>query len=73
MDSNHILDRLDAEAKRDILHAEQFEKFQLGPPTYLPDDLDEATTNDSIEIELVPEVALAMEHLDNGPVSFENG
>ena len=55
MDSNHILDRLDAEAKRDILHAEQFEKFQLGPPTYLPDDLDEATTNDSIEIEIIEE------------------
>ena len=49
------------------------DKFDLQRPSYVPDDLDEATTNDSIEIELVPEVALAMEHLDNGPVSFENG
>ena len=49
------------------------DKFDLQRPEYLPDDLDEATTNSSIEIELVPEVALAMEHLDRGPVSFENG
>ena len=47
----------------------------MGPPDYLPDDLDEVTTNDSdsIEIEVVPEAVLAMEHLDKGPVNFENG
>ena len=45
--------------------------FDLQKPSYVPDDLDEATTNDgsSIEIEIVGEV---MEHLDNGPVRFEN-
>ena len=48
----HILDRLDAEAKRDVLHTEQ---FQLGPPSDW-DDLDDATTNDSsIEIEIIEE------------------
>ena len=51
----HMLDRLDAKAKRDILHAEQFEQFQLEPPSDW-DDLDDATTNDSsIEIEIVEE------------------
>ena len=49
----HILDRLDAKAKRDIVHQET---FQLQKPSYLPDDLDEATTNgSSIEIEIVEE------------------
>ena len=60
MDDNmnlHMLDRLDAKAKRDILHAEQFEQFQLQRPSYLPDDLDEATTNDSssVEIDIIEE------------------
>ena len=64
----HMLDRLDAGAKRDILHAEQFEQFQLGPPSDW-DDLDDATTNSSIEIETVGKV---MEQLDNGSVRFEN-
>ena len=41
--------------------------FDLQPP----DDLDEATTNDSIEIETVSDTAWVMEQLDNGPVSFE--
>ena len=41
----HILDRLDHQ-----------ETFQLQKPSYLPDDLDEATTNgSSIEIEIVEE------------------
>ena len=49
----HILDRLDAKAKRDIVHQET---FQLQKPSSLPDDLDEATTNgSSIEIEIVEE------------------
>ena len=60
-----ILDRLDAEAKRDVLRTEQ---FQLGPPSDW-DDLDDATTNSSIEIETVGKV---MGQLDNGPVRFEN-
>jgi len=48
----HILDRLDAEAKRDVVRQEQ---FQLGPPSDW-DDLDEATTNgSSIEIEIIEE------------------
>jgi len=50
----HILDRLDAKAKRDMVHQET---FQLQRPSYLPDDLDEATTNDSssIEIDIIEE------------------
>ena len=49
----HILDRLDAEAKRDVMRQET---FQLQKPSYLPDDLDEATTNgSSIEIEIIEE------------------
>ena len=41
--------------------------FDLQPPNWA--DLNDATTNSSIEIEIVGEV---MEQLDNGPVRFEN-
>ena len=48
----HILDRLDAGAKRDVLRAEE---FQLSAPKGW-DDLDDATTNgSSVEIEIVEE------------------
>ena len=43
--------------------------FDLQPPSWKDDDLNDATTNSSIEIEIVGEV---MEQLDNGPVRFEN-
>jgi len=44
--------------------------FDLQPPSWEDDDLNDATTNSSteIEIELVGDV---MGQLDNGPVNFE--
>ena len=45
-------------------------QFDLQKPSYVPDDLDEATTNESIEIEIV-EVFDTMEELDRGPVRFD--
>ena len=47
------------------------DKFDLQPPNGEEDDLDTATTNDSIEIELVSETAWSMEQRDKGPVNFE--
>jgi len=47
------------------------DKFDLQRPNGKEDDLDTATTNDSIEIELVSETAWAMEQRDKGPVNFE--
>jgi hypothetical protein len=45
--------------------------FDLQPPSWEDDDLNDATTNSSteIDIELVGDV---MGQLDNGPVRFEN-
>ena len=46
----HVLDQLDAEAKRDVLRVD--EEFQLSAPKDW-DDLDDATTvGSSIEIEI---------------------
>jgi len=45
-------------------------QFDLQKPSYVPDDLDEDTTNESIEIEIVG-VADTMEELDHGPVRFD--
>jgi len=44
--------------------------FDLRPPSWAKDDLDDAITNESIEIELVG-VAETMADLDHGPITFE--
>tara|TARA_Y100000296_G_scaffold27219_1_gene31853 strand:+ start:137 stop:340 length:204 start_codon:yes stop_codon:yes gene_type:complete len=49
----HVLDQLDAEAKRDVLRMD--EEFQLSAPAGW-DDLDDATTaGSSIDIEIIEE------------------
>jgi len=67
-DLTRIFSQIDAEAKQDILRQEE---FQLTPPEGW-DDLDDATTNDSIEIEIVEAVADAMQERDRGQVRFKN-
>ncbi len=44
--------------------------FDLQAPSWAKDDLDDATTNESIEIEIV-EVSDLMEEFDRGPVRFD--
>jgi len=44
--------------------------FDLRPPSWAKDDLDDATTNESSEIELVG-VVETMADLDHGTTNFE--
>jgi len=48
----------------------QMDRFDLRPPSWAKDDLDDATTNESIEIELVG-VGETMADLDHGTINFE--
>ena len=43
--------------------------FDLQPPSWEEDDLNDATTNSSIEIEVVGNI---MQGLDSGPIKFKN-
>ena len=48
--------------------------FDLQKPTYVPDDLDEATTNgSSIEIEIVDEGSLLLGHIQGADDGIEFG
>ena len=67
-DLTRIFSQIDAGAKQDILRQEE---FQLTSPEGW-DDLDDATTNDSIEIEIVEAVADAMQERDRGRVRFKS-
>ncbi len=46
--------------------------FDLQPPSWEDDDLNDATTNSSTEIEIVEAVADAMQERDRGRVRFES-
>jgi hypothetical protein len=46
--------------------------FDLQPPSWENDDLNDATTNSSIEIEIEPEGLVRFENLPSGLGTFEN-